>query len=304
MKFISVVACLVSGFHALAQLPKASSGQIIRFENFKSKYAMPRNVDVWIPENYTPSKKYAVIYMHDGQMLFDSTITWNHQEWMVDETLARLMNENPAGGKQGEITECIVAGIWSNGPYRHAEYFPQRVINMLPDSIRREVMQAVLNKALADDYLLFITKELKPFIDSAYSTRQDQSHTFIAGSSMGGLISLYALCEYPEVFGGAACISTHWPGLLKQNSEIPNALNKYLLQHLPSPENHHIYFDYGTATLDSMYEEWQKMIDVTMTEKGYTDKNWITMKFAGVDHSEHSWQKRFCIPMKFLLGIK
>ncbi len=66
---------------------------------------MPRNVDVWVPENYDRSKKYAVIYMHDGQMLFDSTITWNHQEWMVDETLTRLMNKNLPAGKAGLRSE-------------------------------------------------------------------------------------------------------------------------------------------------------------------------------------------------------
>ena len=71
----------------LAQMPKLSSGKIERMEKFPSDYVDPRNVDVWLPDNYDISKKYAVLYMHDGQMLFDSTITWNKQEWQVDETI-------------------------------------------------------------------------------------------------------------------------------------------------------------------------------------------------------------------------
>ena len=68
-------------------------------------------------------------------------------------------------------------------------------------------------KIQSDNYLKFLVKELKPFIDSSFSTLKDQQNTFIAGSSMGGLISMYAICEYPLVFGGAACLSTHWPGI-------------------------------------------------------------------------------------------
>ena len=76
-------------------------------------------MDVWLPDDYTPSKRYAVLYMQDGQMLFDSSITWNRQEWGVDETLSRLM-------QQHKIQNCIVVGIWNGGQRRHAEYFPQK----------------------------------------------------------------------------------------------------------------------------------------------------------------------------------
>lgn len=81
----------------------------------------------------------------------------------------------------------------------------------------------------SDRYLEFLVKELKPFIDRNFSTRPDRSNTFIAGSSMGGLISLYAICEYPETFGGAACLSTHWPVLYStENNPLPDALRRYM----------------------------------------------------------------------------
>jgi len=70
-----------------AQLPRPASGSIRRVVNFPSRFVEPRNVDIWLPDGYDPKKKYAVLYMQDGQMLFDSTNTWNKQEWGIDETL-------------------------------------------------------------------------------------------------------------------------------------------------------------------------------------------------------------------------
>jgi enterochelin esterase-like enzyme len=94
-------------------LPVVSSGKIVRLESFKSEYVDSRNIDIWLPDNYSENKKYPVIYMHDGQMLFDSTNTWNHQEWQVDEILGDLIAHN-------EIKECIVVGIWNNVAFRHS----------------------------------------------------------------------------------------------------------------------------------------------------------------------------------------
>jgi len=294
--FITVLLTLMQS-NIFSQVPSVSSGSIVRYENFKSKYITPRNIDVWLPQDYDTAKKYAVLYMQDGQMLFDSAITWDGQEWMVDETMTRLMDEN-------KIKPCIVVGIWNSGATRDADYIPQKPIALLDDSTRKEILKDVLQQPRADNYLLFITKELKPFIDSTYSTLKDQANTFIAGSSKGGLISLYAICEYPYVFGGAACISIHWPGLMRQNRQFPEAMNKYLIEKLPSSKNHKIYFDYGSETLDAMYKPWQQMVDSTMRVKGYSEKNWMTKYFPGEDHSERAWQKRFNIPTEFLLPIK
>ena len=131
---------------------------------------------------------------------------------------------------------------------------------------------------------------------------KNKKHTFIAGSSMGGLISLYAICEYPKVFGGAACLSTHWPGVFyTDKNPIPEQFFKYLKKKLPNPNNHKIYFDFGTATLDAMYEPYQIEVDKIMKQKGYTSKSWITKKFEGEDHSEVAWAKRLHIPLVFLL---
>jgi predicted alpha/beta superfamily hydrolase len=157
----------------------------------------------------------------------------------------------------------------------------------------------------SDDYLKFVVYELKPFIDSAFSTKKNRENTFFAGSSMGALISLYAICEYPSVFGAVACISTHWPGVfLQEGNPIPAAIFAYLHDHLPDPKSHRIYFDHGDATLDAWYPALQVQVDKIMREKGYGKNNWVTRVFLGEDHSERAWKKRLFEPISFILKKK
>ena len=287
----------------MAQLPKVSSGSIKRFENFASKYVTARNVDVWLPEGYSVKKKYTVLYMHDGQSLYDSAITWNHQAWNVDDVISKLTAE-------GKIKDVIVVGVWNGGATRHADYFPQKPYESL-SQIQKDTITAQLQRAgrtsevfkpISDNYLKFLVTELKPFIDKTFSTKTKKENTFIMGSSMGGLISMYAICEYPNVFGGAACLSTHWPGIFTvEGNPIPDGFANYLKMNLPNPTNHKIYFDYGDQTLDALYPPLQKKIDIVMKEKGFSEKNWITKYFPGENHSEQSWAKRLDIPILFLL---
>lgn len=299
--FISIISIY---FDSNAQSIEVSSGTIKRFENFKSKYVDARNIDVWLPAKYNAKNKYAVLYMQDGQMLFDSTHNWNHQEWGVDETITKLLSEN-------KIKDCIVVGIWNNGNKRDAEYFPQKAFYNLSDSNQQVIRNYVLttkqrrlfgDAPIGDLYLKFLVTELKPFIDSSFSVYTNQQNTFIGGSSRGGLISMYAICEYPEVFGGAGCLSTHWSGVYtNQRNMIPEIFYTYLSQHLPSPKTHKIYFDYGSLTLDSLYKPYQLKVDEIMKQKGYNSSNWITKEFPGENHSEKSWSKRLYIPILFLL---
>ena len=310
MKHLFMIFCfflLANQFESLAQLPKPSYGRIERIENFSSKYVPARNVDVWLPNNYSATKKYAVLYMQDGQMLFDSSITWNKQEWGVDETLTQLI-------QQKKIKDCIVVGIWNGGKSRHAEYFPQKPFEALSKEQQKIVYDAYRSGGQSifsgltissDNYLKFLVEELKPFIDKTYSTFTNPSNTFVAGSSMGGLISMYALCEYPTVFGGAACLSTHWPGLFyMENNPVPSAFFSYLKKNLPAPGQHQIYFDHGTETLDSMYASLQIEVDAIMKQKKYRPSQWISRSWPGQDHSEKSWRSRLEVPVTFLLKSK
>jgi predicted alpha/beta superfamily hydrolase len=145
-------------------------------------------------------------------------------------------------------------------------------------------------------------QELKPYIDFTYSTNKDIANTIIGGSSMGGLISLYAICEYPQVFGAAICMSTHWPGFsVIENNPVPKAFQNYLKTNLPDAINHKIYFDYGNKTLDESYAEHQTEVDKIMISKGFSPSNWMTKFFEGDDHSEKAWNKRVHFPLEFML---
>ncbi|MCF8233378.1 MAG: esterase family protein [Bacteroidales bacterium] len=292
---IMLAAC--TGPAANAQIPTVSAGEIVRLENFHSEFVTARHVDVWLPEGCNEHNSYTVLYMHDGQMLFDSTITWNQQEWGVDEAATRLIEEN-------KLQPFIVVGIHNSGEGRHADYLPQKPFESLPEDFQQEYfIQANYNSLQSDNYLHFLVEELKPYIDKNFSTKPERENTFVAGSSMGGLISIYAICEHPDVFGGAACISTHWPGIRdQQENPLPGAFMEYLNLNLPSPDDHKIYFDYGTETLDALYEPYQKQADVIMRENGYTDQNWMTRKFEGASHSENAWRARLHTPLLFLMG--
>ena len=260
----------------------------------------PRNIDVWLPSDYDAANRYAVIYMHDGQMLFDSTTTWNKQEWGADDIAALLIREN-------KIKPCIIVGIWNRDDYRYTEFYPEKSLNFLSKrKMERLIRKGMKGEPLGDEYLRFVVREVKPFIDSTYSTLTDRENTVIMGSSMGGLISLYAICEYPETFGGAGCLSTHLPMgnvniFRKFDNPLARSFRKYLAANLPDPESHKIYFDYGTNTLDKWYEPYQKKVDRLMKPAGYNETNWITLKFEGADHSERSWNSRLSVPLIFLL---
>ncbi|MCF6346828.1 MAG: esterase [Flavobacteriaceae bacterium] len=277
-----------------------SSGTLQRIDSFPSKFIKPRNVDVLLPNNYTENKKYAVLYMHDGQMLFDATKTWNKQEWKVDEIVSILLEDK-------KIRDIIVVAIWNIPETRHSDYFPQKAFELLSKKVQDSIFNEANNNLQvtglnADNYLKFIVQELKPYVDKQFSALTDYQNTFIAGSSMGGLISMYAVCEYPEIFAAAVCISTHWPGIIpSDNNPVPATFFSYMEANLPSPKTHKFYFDYGTETLDQYYPQYLDVVDKIFFEKGYTEKNYMNLEFEGADHSEESWNRRFDIPLIFLL---
>lgn len=314
-------------------------GHVDEYPQFESAYMSPRQVYVWLPDGYSAREKYPVLYMHDGQMLFDDTWTWNGQEWQVDEVLGSLIAE-------GKVPPAIVVGI-ANGNNRYGEYFPEKVLEYLggvPDSLTggwkfpaseaASALTYMLSSETiyeADEYLRFLTSELKPFIDSHYSTLSDKEHTFIAGSSMGGLISLYAMCEYPDVFGGTACMSTHLPmipsadyvGAADISQTVFEAFMRYLADHLPSPGSCLLYTDRGDSTLDALYPPFQDRLDSLLTERGWQPGpsfstpasedqtglqdticptyTWISPVFPGSAHLEQDWAARLHVPFTFLL---
>lgn len=297
---IIIAFCISTGISAQQKkdsTPNVSAGKIQRIENFKSDFIPSRNVDVWLPEGYAVSKKYAVIYMHDGQMLFDSTLTWNKKEWKVDEVVSQLI-------KVKKTEECIIVAIWNNGADRISEYFPTKIFDLLEPATRKKISDKYCNgkPANGDNYLKFLVSEIKPYIDKNFSTKTDKEHTFMIGSSMGGLISIYAISEYPNVFGGVACMSTAWLSSIEPNYEIPVAAFDYLKKNLPSPFEHKIYFDYGTGESDKNYEMTQSFVDLIAKGKGFGIYNYLSKVFEKDEHNEVAWSKRLHFPVEFLIS--
>lgn len=300
---INFIILIITGFSITGCVSKTeesseANGKIIHIDSFPSKIIKPRPVDIWLPADYDTLKQYAVIYMHDAQMLFDSTKTWTKKEWQVDETMTRLLKEQ-------KINDAIVVGIHNDGKRRESEYFPEAALEYAPAEVKASVRNKLGGDISGDEYLMFIVLELRPYIDSAFSIHNNQANTFMMGASMGGIISLYALCEYPRIFGGAGCISTHWPLIVpKWDTTYNLAANfiQYIDDNLPPPENHKIYFDHGTETLDSLYKPHQILVDSIMIKHSYTSSNWITKEFPGDEHSEEAWSKRLHQAIEFLIG--
>ena len=277
-----------------------AGGKLMRIAAFPSQYLVPRPVDVWLPENYSSDKKYAVLYMHDGQNLFDETTTWNKQEWKIDEVATRLM-------KEGATKDFIVVGVHNIPSIRWQDLFPEKAMNFVPKE-QKEALYAEAKKnnfsvnLNGDNYLKFIVEELKTYIDNNYSVLKDKQNTFIMGSSMGGLMSMYAVAEYPEVFQAGACLSTHWVGATpSKTNPLPAAIFAYLQENVPNSDNHRMYFDYGNKTLDQFYPQYAPKVDAIFTAVGYTEENFKNLFFKDTDHSENSWQKRVDVPLTFLL---
>lgn len=264
------------------------TGTLDTYERFESRFIDPRRVDVWLPTGYDQgAQRYPVLYMHDGQNIFVPELSNTAIDWGVDEGVVRLMGEGVIGG-------AIVVGIWCT-PLRVREYMPQKPV-VAERVLLDRFVDALGGPPLADDYLRFVVDEVKPWIDARYRTLPDREHTAIMGSSMGGLISLYALCEYPAVFGAAGCVSTHW-------TIGGERLVDYFGDVVPPAGAHRIYFDYGTEGTDAPYEPLQLRMDALMEAAGYRrGADWATEKFAGAGHSERDWRARVDVPLRFLLA--
>jgi predicted alpha/beta superfamily hydrolase len=265
---------------------------IIYHNDFKSKFVDKSNVEVWLPKGY-PQKEvdYQVLYMHDGQNVLNKETSYTGIAWEIDEKVDSLMTIKA-------IQPTIVVAIWNNGKKRFSEYMPKLPHDLTESAFAKaELKKNFGNENLySDEYLKFMVKELRPFINQNYQTSKKPEHTATMGASMGAHISLYAMTEYPDIFGKAGCLSTHWP--------IPylgQAFMDELPTSVPEPTIHKIYFDHGTKTLDKDYEPHQLKVNQMFYELGYTDNNLLYKKFEGHEHSEKDWQRRVQYGLEFLL---
>lgn len=293
-----------------ANIPAVDNGELHRYLVTSTNLGDDITIDVWTPNGYDPNGSivYPVVYAHDGQNLFDGTFAFATVAWEIDQKAQELADQNL-------IYAPIVVGINNRGPknLRANDYFPEKALNYIAEEDRANtyIYETCAAGFLGDEQAAFVVNELKPLIDVLYRTDTSRSHTFAMGSSLGGLASLYLMCEYPEVFGGAACLSTHWIGSLDLNADYSmnddpvcaNALLDYVRVNLPSSDTHRLYFDQGTKDWDAGYLKYEAVAREIANEKGYTTEagNFETYDDVGGYHNEWFWQHRVDRPLKFLL---
>lgn len=249
------------------KVPDTITGKYVYLKNFQSKYVQGRDVIVWLPPDYdsTDTKRFPVLYMHDGQNIFNPASSSLGFDWRIDEVVDSLISI-------GEIPSLIVVGIYNSGR-RFYEYS---------------------NTNEGENYMKFIVEELKPFIDDKFKTLSDRNNTFVGGSSMGGLISFMLGWEYPEVFSRMICVS---PAFKIRNVNYVSVVNN----HKGSKKPLKIYIDNGGVGLEA---ELQKGIDdmlMVLEEMGYVmNKDIIWIKDEQAEHNEIAWSKRAPGFIKFL----
>jgi enterochelin esterase-like enzyme len=295
---------VASGARAQELAPATvAGGTVIDWLSVESAHVQARNVSIWLPPGYEAGEgRHPVLYMHDGQNLFDASRT-PFGEWCVDEHLVRLIDK-------GEVRAPIVVGMW-NTPLRRLEYVPADLVGALPASERADLIGLYGGEPLSDAYLRFLVEDLKPRIDATFRTLPGRDDTVISGSSMGGLISLYAVMKHPEVFSAAACLSTHWPLRIERldapaldafRTTLVETWTRVVRDGLPAGHDHRLYFDRGDETLDQFYAFFQDRIDATIRGAGWGPDRFTSLVFPGAEHNERSWNQRLDVPLTFLLS--
>lgn len=254
-----------------------------------------RTIDVYLPPDYDPGKHYTLLLAGDGQALFDTSQTWNAEEWGLDETLNALI-------ANGSVPPLIALGIHNGDKYRRSEYFPGKALDRMPDSTAERLKSDYLEgESCSVEYLDFLVEELLPWAGALYSI--DTAAVYLLGSSSGALSAMYALCEHPDQFRGAACLSTHWPGRVAEfDTCVTLGILDYLDDRLPFPGKHRWYFDCGDTGLDSLYGFWQSKADSLYFSKGYSEKDYLSLRFSGHSHTERYWAERLPGALNFLFS--
>ena len=260
--------------------------------------SLARYIDVYLPTGYYTDAKarYPVVYMMDGQYLFTpDSVQPGAVSWALDTLLDQWI-------AAGEVAPCIVVGV-HNTYRRIVEFMPDKGFAQWPDSTRQRFIRSYAEPE-GNWFLQILTEDVKTHVDSAYRTLPDAAHTFVGGSVSGGVIGLYAISEYPDVFGGLICMSGHWaisPG--NMFPDAAHAMLSFMGSNLPDPSGHKLYFDYGTVGMDLMNGPYQAKLDSLVGASGYqSGLNWMSKAFPGDEGTPQHWGARFHMPLKFMLS--
>lgn len=262
-------------------MPDAQSEGRLRFHpGFPSRYlSTRRDIVVYLPPGYEGSaSRYPVLYLQDGQNLFDPATAFGGRPWRAAETADDLI-------RRGAIESLMIVGVYNTGVRRVSEYTPTRD-------------RRLRKGGKGDRYAEMLARELKPFIDHEYRTRKSASATGVGGSSLGGLVSLQAGLLYPAVFGKLAVLSPSvwWD----DRSILP------LVRNFRSRKRPRIWLDAGTAegSNGAAVIEDLRLLRDALIEKGWReDVDLRYREFAGAGHNEDAWAARFHQVLEYLYVV-
>jgi predicted alpha/beta superfamily hydrolase len=256
----------------------------LRLHEFRSHvFRNTRMLRVWVPPRYdapeNSARLYPVLYLNDGQNLFDRTIAFGGVEWQVDETADRLI-------RQEVIVPLIIVGIDNAQGERIKEYLPFRSFN--PPILR----------PLGKRYPNFLINEVMPFVEGRYRVARGPENSALGGSSLGALISLYTVIQRPEVFGGLLLES---PSLFISYRRIVKFSR--LVRQWPAK----VFLAIGTREAGREDKDRQVVEDVrelerTLRQAGLDDRRLLVKVDQGATHSEGEWAKRFPEALSFLFA--
>jgi predicted alpha/beta superfamily hydrolase len=251
------------------------AGRLEKITSFESKIlGNTREITIYVPPSYhdRPDARYPVLYMQDGQNLFEPHRAFiSGQHWRLVEAADTAIAERAARA-------MIIVGIDNTGPERINEYTPTK------DASKN-------GGGKADDYGRMIVEELKPVIDAGYRTQPDKANTAIGGSSLGGLVSLYLGLKRPDVFGSVASMS---PSVWWDSRMILGMLDRF-----DSRERPRVWLDIGGREGAEALSDARTLRE-RMKAMGWNEGSFRYFEDRRADHSEASWAKRVRNVLEFL----
>lgn len=257
--------------HWTNRMTKAVNGQItgtVKYHrDVKGENVLSRDLVVWLPPNYAEEdNSYPVVYMQDGQNIFDPVTSSYGTDWAIDETCDSLINA-------GKIPGVIVVGIY-NTQDRNEEYHPGKK---------------------GDSYMRYVLETIKPLIDSNYRTKSDKEHTIVGGSSSGGTFAFMIAWQYPNVFSKAICLS---PAFKINKIDLVIMVNEYN----GKKKSLQFYIDNGGIALEDKLQSGIDEMLEALQQKGFKEaEDFLWVKDKEAQHNEAAWAKRFPIAIEWIM---
>ncbi|PXW70101.1 putative alpha/beta superfamily hydrolase [Blastomonas natatoria] len=278
---------------ALAPALRAEdAGRLLQYERIAAAGLPDQRLTIWLPPGYDAgARRYPVLYMHDGHNLFDRRWSNFDKIWAADKAMLQAV-------ASGAVEPHIIIGIWAPGADRFRQYLPRDIHDAASPGLRAKMDAAAGGPILSHAYLTWIAGPLKTWVDTRFRTRPGRDDTAIMGSSMGGLMSCYAFLHRPDIFGRAACISSHWPAIDPRaveggDPELIRLWDRWFAEKLGAPDGRRLWLDHGTATLDAFYAPYQQAVDARIAASGWQKgKDWESRVYEGAEHEENAWAAR------------